>query len=298
MTTFWTWAGATHHAAPMRTLLLVLAACLATVLAADAPPRPRAVIATSKGDITVELYPDECPQTVANFLALAEGTKPFVDSTGQTVTRPFYDGLIFHRVIDGFMIQGGCPKGDGSGGPGFVFADEINADALGLDKARLIENDDFNRLIQYQAQDAMRLVVWPRMQELGITNQTPPAERAKLMAQVMEKIKGYSLKEFYFKLGYRYDDKLPSSHQPVRGSLAMANSGPNTNGSQFFINLGDTPHLAGKHTVFGAVVAGMEVVDAIGKVETTAQNRPTTDVVIRSIRAVKAEVPKTAVATP
>lgn len=270
----------------MRTATLILLSVLAAIPAAEAPPRPRAVIATSRGDITVELYADECPQTVANFLGLAAGTKPFVDNDGKPATRPFYDGLVFHRVIPGFMIQGGCPKGDGSGGPGYAFADEINADALGLDRAKLIVNDDFNPLIQYQAQDAFRLVLWPRMQELGITDRTPPAERAKRMPEVLEKIKGYSLKEFFFKLGYRYDATLPSSHQPMRGSLAMANSGPSTNGSQFFINLADTPHLAGKHSVFGAVVAGMEVVDAIGAVETGSQNRPVTAVVITSVRAV------------
>lgn len=163
---------------------------------------PIFVVKTSMGDIQVELFADETPETVRNFIGLAEGTKEFIDpAIDKKVKRPFYDGLTFHRVIKNFMIQGGCPKGDGTGSP-----------------------------------------------------------------------------------GYRFDDEINTSHAPLRGVFAMANSGPNTNGSQFFINLVDTPWLSGKHTVFGKVVAGMDVVDNIGNVKTGAGDRPVKPIKILSIK--------------
>src|SRR6478672_10014044 len=97
-----------------------------------------AVFTTSEGAFTVRLFDQEAPQTVANFVGLAEGTKEWTDSkTGKKVTRPFYNGLTFHRVIDGFMIQGGCPEGSGRGGPGYTFADEIHPD-LRFDRPYLL----------------------------------------------------------------------------------------------------------------------------------------------------------------
>lgn len=141
-----------------------------------------ATFTTSAGDFKVRLYDEKAPKTVANFVGLAEGTQEWTDpKTGQKVKRPFYDGLIFHRVIDGFMLQGGCPMGTGTGGPGYKFADEFGA---------------------------------------GLQHDRP-------------------------------------------GLLSMANSGPNTNGSQFFITHVATPHLDGKHSVFGEVIEGMDVVNAI-----------------------------------
>jgi cyclophilin family peptidyl-prolyl cis-trans isomerase len=146
----------------------------------------RATLHTSEGAIEIELYPDEAPKTVENFTKLAgEG---------------FYDGLTFHRVIPDFMVQAGCPRGDGTGGPGYTFEDEFN------------------------------------------------------------------------------------EHPVDRGALAMANSGPNTNGSQFFIvTLDACPWLDGKHTVFGRVTAGQEVVDAISMVERDGRDRPVTPVTIDRI---------------
>ena len=158
---------------------------------------------TSEGNFTINLFEDEVPNTVANFVGLAEGTKEWTDpKTGQKVKKPFYDGLIFHRVIDGFMIQGGCPMGNGMGGPGYKFADEFGP-------------------------------------------------------------------------GLRHDrDQL----------LSMANSGPNTNGSQFFITLAPTPWLDNKHAIFGEVTEGKDVVDKIGKTKTGAQDRPQKDIVIKSVK--------------
>jgi len=101
---------------------------------------PMCIIQTSMGNIEVELFQNDAPKTVANFIGLAEGTKEFTDEkTGKKVKKPFYDGLIFHRVIKGFMLQAGCPQGNGRGGPGYSFADEINAVALGLDKLKVID---------------------------------------------------------------------------------------------------------------------------------------------------------------
>lgn len=161
-----------------------------------------AVIETSLGKIVIKLYEKEAPKTVANFVDLAKGTKEWLDpKTGQKVKRPFYDGLIFHRVIPGFMIQGGCPMGNGTGSPGYRFEDEFS----------------------------------PQLQ---------------------------------------FD-------RP--GLLAMANSGPNTNGSQFFITTVPTPHLSNRHTIFGEVILGQDVVVAIGNVPRGAQDRPLTPVILKKI---------------
>jgi peptidyl-prolyl cis-trans isomerase A (cyclophilin A) len=162
-----------------------------------------ATLKTNRGDIVIELFPNHAPKTVENFIGLAEGTKQWKDpKTGASSSARFYDGLIFHRVIDGFMIQGGCPNGDGRGGPGYTFKDEFHP-------------------------------------------------------------------ELTFSKPYL---------------LAMANSGPGTNGSLFFITVGPTPHLNMHHTIFGEVAdaASREVVDAIAKTP-TRRDRPVDDVVIDSV---------------
>lgn len=164
--------------------------------------RMNAVIETSQGTITIELFPDKAPKTVANFVELAEGTKDFYDiKTGKKVKRKFYDGLVFHRVIPEFMIQGGCPLGTGTGGPGYKFEDEIDS-SLKFDKP---------------------------------------------------------------------------------GKLAMANSGPNTNGSQFFITEVSTPWLNGNHTIFGQVISGMDIVQKIARTGVDFSDKPVEPVVIKSI---------------
>ncbi len=246
-------------------------------------PNPVYVIKTSLGDMEVELFAAEAPKTVANFVGLAEGSKEFVDpKSGQKVKRPYYDGLAFHRVIKDFMIQGGCPLGNGTGGPGYQFEDEINAVALGLDKQKALSAQGRphpSLMIQSQA-DFQRLVIRPLLQKLGIGSQQELDQRR---AEVQRLLDESSVLDVLVNMGYRYSPE-GSPHPPVRGALAMANAGPNTNGSQFFINLVDTEWLAGRHTVFGRVVQGLEVLDRIGQVAVGPDSRPVQDAVIVSIR--------------
>ena len=196
----------------MKRLFAVLFS-LGVAAGAGAQGNPQAVLHTSDGDITVELFPSKAPKTVENFIGLSTGEKAWTDpKSGQVVNgRPLYNGTIFHRVIPGFMVQGGDPLGTGTGGPGYRFEDEFS----------------------------------------DLTFSEP-------------------------------------------GILAMANSGPNTNGSQFFITVAPTPHLNNRHTIFGKVVSGMDVVNKIVNTPTGAQDRPKEPIVIKSIEikgAKKAEKP-------
>ena len=166
-------------------------------------PGTYAHVDTTEGSFTIRLFEKEAPQTVANFVGLAEGSREWTDpATGEKKREPFYNGVVFHRVINGFMIQGGDRLGQGTGGPGYKFADEFH----------------------------------------------------------------------------------PSLRHDRAGILSMANAGPNTNGSQFFITLGPTPHLDRKHSVFGEVVEGLDVVKRIGAVPTGRHDRPVTPVVMKTVR--------------
>jgi len=179
-----------------------LLALLALPSISCAAEKMHAIFETSMGEITIELFDKEAPKTVANFVGLAEGTKEWKDDkSGKMVKKPLYNGTIFHRVIPNFMIQGGDPAGNGTGGPGFNFADE-------------------------------------------------------------------------FSMKLRHD---------VPGRLSMANRGPNTNGSQFFITDAPTPWLDGKHAIFGQVVEGMDVVKKIINVERNRGDKPLKDVVLKKV---------------
>ena len=268
------------------TILIIL--LLASVLTAgfaeqkERESNPVAVFNTSMGTIEVELFQHAAPETVANFIGLAEGTKPFTDpKSGSQVKRKYYDGLIFHRVIKDFMIQGGCPLGTGTGNPGYTFKDEINADSLGLnDMKALSPQGGPNQVLGIRSQEQFNsLILGPVFKELGITTQEELDERTdEFQARLLE----LSVKDVFENMGYKYRTGI-QSYKPLKGYMAMANSGPNTNGSQFFINLIDTPWLTGKHTVFGKVIGGMDVVEAIGKVATGANDKPKRDVRIISI---------------
>ncbi len=227
---------------------------------------PIARINTNMGEIVIELYEDAAPNTVANFVSLAEGG--------------FYKDVIFHRVIKGFMAQGGDPTGTGTGGPGYRFADEINAIALGLDKEKEIG--------QSQMQAAQREV----FQKYGVDSQEKLNElvaeigEEKLMKEIMDAANalatGASKMDGLMSDGYSFDDSLPSV--PVAyGTIAMANAGPNTNGSQFFINHKDNFFLNGKHTAFGMVIEGMDVIDRICNLPTDGRDRPVEDVRMQEV---------------
>jgi len=162
-----------------------------------------AIFETTQGNIVVKLLEKEAPKTVANFVGLAEGTKEFTNEmTGKKEKRPYYVGLGFHRVIPDFMIQGGCPRGDGRGGPGYTFGDEFH----------------------------------------------------------------------------------PSLKHSTKGKLSMANAGPNTNGSQFFLTVAPTPWLDNRHTIFGEVVEGQDVADKISKLPRDGNDRPRTPVTINKLK--------------
>lgn len=257
--------------------MFLLAAAAAGVADGPVPPdagaaNPVVVMRTTQGEITLELLPQCAPETVRNFLGLALGEKVFVDpATGDTAQRPYYNGLVFHRVIKGFMLQGGCPLGSGAGGPGYSFADEINADSLGLNRLRVEQYPPCFEEAQTQV-----------LRRLNIRSQEELNQRQAEVQAELAKVAALSVKELYELQGYRYRPDLPSL--PVRrGCLAMANAGPNSNGSQFFINQVDTPHLDGKHTVFGRVIAGMDVVDTIAAVPVDGNSKPLTPVTIISI---------------
>ena len=186
----------------MKKLASLLLASLTLIASMMSGHAETAIIKTSMGIMTCALFTKAAPNTIANFVGLATGTKEFKDpKTGEMVKRPFYNGLTFHRVIAGFMIQGGDPLGDGTGGP-----------------------------------------------------------------------------------GYQFDNENTNASFDKPGVLAMANAGPNTNGSQFFITVAPTPSLKGGYNVFGQVISGQDVADKISQVPTDLMNnKPVTPVVIESI---------------
>jgi cyclophilin family peptidyl-prolyl cis-trans isomerase len=243
---------------------------------------PVAVIKTTMGVIEVELFQHAAPQTVANFIGLAEGTKTFTDpKSGSEVKRKYFDGLIFHRVIKDFMIQGGCPLGTGTGNPGYTFKDEINADSLGLDDMKALSSQgEPIQLLGIRSQEQFNsYVLTPIFEELGMVTQEELDDRR---AEFQSRLSELSVKDVFEGMGYEYQTGI-QSYEPLKGYLAMANSGPDTNGSQFFINLIDTPWLIGKHTVFGKVIKGMDVIKAIGLVPTGAGDKPNKEVRINSV---------------
>lgn len=179
---------------------------LKTITPLETSKNVEALFDTTLGQIRIKLFADKVPNTVTNFIQLAEGTTTWKNPlTGKDEQRPFYDGLQFHRVIPGFMIQGGCPKGDGTGGPGYQFADEFH----------------------------------------------------------------------------------PSLRHSKAGILSMANAGPNTNGSQFFITCDPTPHLDNRHSVFGEVVEGLDVVQAIANAPRDRSDRPLKPLQINKVTIVR-----------
>lgn len=240
---------------------------------------PVAVIETTLGTITVELYRHAAPKTVENFVGLARGEKEFTDVDGKQVKRPYFDGLIFHRVIPNFMIQGGDIKGNGTGGPGYQFADEINAKALGLDKIKVSASP----MAMQEVQQVARMEVFKK---LNIKSQADLNSKMKeaetLFKTEQDAWKNKSLEELLTARGITYTPNLESESN-TKGSLSMANAGPNTNGSQFFISVADNIYLDGKHTVFGRVLSGLDVAEQITRVERDQQDRPKSSVVMKKV---------------
>lgn len=270
----------------MTAVLLPAAAVNFDKAAMEDSSRPVCRISTSMGDIDVELFNDETPVTVSNFIGLAEGIKEYTDpDTGKKETDNYYDGLTFHRVIKNFMIQGGDPLGNGRGGPGYTFGDEINADSLGLDEVPVINSKGATKewlMVRSQEEFSERIVA-PIVADMGIESQE---EFDKNVEKIKQRIDELTIKELYQLQGYTYTTEN-ESHWPDRGMLAMANSGPNTNGSQFFITHVQTPWLAGRHTVFGRVLDGMDVVDKIAETEVNEQGQPVEEITIEKIRLIK-----------
>jgi len=238
--------------------------------------KPRVLIKTELGDILVELWPDLAPITVDNFIGLADGTKEWTDyKSGQKVTKPFYDGLSFHRVIDDFMIQGGCPKNDGTGGPGYAFKDECFEQGALLTGA--ITDEDM-------AVEVLQKILQPYF----ATTQKPDNDLLTIMEACYAQQSGRPLMvndvEFYLKKTGTKDTLYRNGKLKARvayATICMANAGANTNGSQFFIVTNKTgcDWLDGKHTVFGKVATGMDVAHEIEKIGNGVK--------IKSIRSVK-----------
>jgi cyclophilin family peptidyl-prolyl cis-trans isomerase len=235
--------------------------------------------------MVVELFPAEAPRTVENFLALAEGSKPFRDPvSGLEVQRPFYDGLPFHRIINGFVVQGGSPDGSPAGGPGFTIPDEINARSLGLDQMPLIDAEGYpNPLLGAGDRERFQQVVLkPLYAAMNIRSNEEVERRAK---EIDTRLRRMSMKDFYEVLGYRYSDS-GLSRVPLKGMLAMAGDGPGSAGSQFFLTLADAPWLSGRHTVFGKLRAGQNVLDSIGRLPVGPDQQPLEPVTILLIRRI------------
>lgn len=197
--------------------------------AASVPDRKGlfAVISTDRGDLVVELLPEAAPKTVENFVKLSKDG--------------FYKGIIFHRVIPDFMAQTGDPTGTGTGGPGYKFEDEIDADALGLGALKASQAPYYERQL-------MTAVI----KKLGINDEATFNRRKGEVQAEAKRMGEESVKSLLESSGYKFTPGLKSI-KATKGALGMANSGPATNGSQFFINQVDTPHLNGLHTFFGVL---------------------------------------------
>ena len=285
--------------------LLVLVVC-SFVFWAGCKKKPNALVAvmeTNHGTVVLELFDDKAPITVENFVGLAEGTKTWKTPDGEEKNEPFYDGLIFHRVIKDFMIQGGCPQGTGTGGPGYRFQDETYIGKMvpltGEIADEKTASEVFNQLIVPHLQETQGQSPIPAIAELFATMN----EQRSFQPMVGMTVEGIQellevpgpLQRFEVELDAETGE--PTLIAAVEyGTLCMANSGPNTNGSQFFITTKKegAEWLNGKHTVFGRVIEGMEVVHAIEGVETAAQDRPVEEVQILSIRSEQRYVPQTA----
>ena len=220
-------------------------------------------ISTSQGEMYLELFPLEAPNNVENFIALADGEKEFTNqSSGEPIQARYYNGMRFHRVVPGFIIQAGSPAYNSLGLQVNLLDDEINANALGLDQILALNPDgSFADVLNIESKkDFHEEILTPLYSQRNITDVEAAFSR---QYQVLEILQDLSVKSVYENQGYRYNDSLPS--RPIeRGTVALANSGPDRNGPEFFISLTDAKWLSGKYTVIGKVIEGQEVMDSIG----------------------------------
>lgn len=256
---------------------------IAARLAMENATNPLVLIDTSQGDIFVELLPQESPQNTARFLALAMGEAEIRDpDSGRVLFPNYYDGMRFHRVIPGFLIQTGSPAKSQVGEPAALLNDEINATSLGLDTTAVILPDgSLNPILNIGDRTALEdTLLLPLFRQLRITRNEDVESRQFTIA---ERLQGMTVKQVYESLGYRYSETLPT-RGIGRGSIVLANQGPNSNGPEFFIPVIDAPWLNGRNTVIGRVVDGMEVVDRINRfaIDPLSDNRQST--LIFSIR--------------
>tara|TARA_B110000858_G_scaffold198514_1_gene266047 strand:- start:66050 stop:66910 length:861 start_codon:yes stop_codon:yes gene_type:complete len=253
------------------------------LLAMEDPQNPLMRISTSKGEMYLELFPAEAPRNVENFIALAEGEKDFMNSdSGEQFQSRYYNGMRFHRVIPGFIIQAGSPAYNPLGLQVNLLDDEINADALGLDQIAVLNPDgSFADVLNIESKlDFHEDILTPLYARRNISDIEAVLRR---QYQVLEALQGLSVKSVYENQGYRYDDSLES--RPIeRGTVAMANSGPNSNGTEFFISLSNAEWLTGKHTVIGRIVEGQEVMDSIGSTAANPDQFSSLSTLIYSVR--------------
>lgn len=246
---------------------------------------PLMLMTTSQGAIYIELLPDEAPDNVARFIALAEGQVEFFDEVANaTFTPRYYDGMRFHRVLPDFVIQGGSPSYHPLGAPEPMLADEINATALGLDRLPVLgEDGSINPMLNVgNQQEFAQRVLEPLYLELGIetVSELDPAED-----DIVTNLRGLTLMRLYEYEGYSYQNEF-QTRGISRGTVALANDGPNRNGSEFFISLRNADWLNGRHTVIGRVVEGMDIADRIGAVAIDPTAFNTQSSVIYSIRRI------------
>ncbi len=255
--------------------------------AMENPANPLFMLSTSRGSIYIEMLPDEAPENTAHLMALAQGEIELTDeANGFTFQPRYYDGMRFHRVIPGFVIQTGSPAYHSLGAPEQLLDNEINAEALGLDQEPLLNSDGSvnARLNLGNQEDFAAAVLAPLYEDMGIES---VAQLESRQFAVMDRLQSLTVQQVYELQGYRFDDSLRS--RPItRGIVALANRGPGTNGTEFFIALADLPSLTGKYTVVGRVVEGLEVVDQIGSVAIDAQQVSRNSSVIYSFERVNA----------
>ena len=253
------------------------------LLAMEDPQNPLIRISTSQGEIYLELFPFEAPRNVENFIALAEAEKEFTNpDTGELIQARYYNGMRFHRVVPGFVIQAGSPVYNPLGVQVTLLNDEINADALGLDQISALNPDgSFADVLNIESRsDFHEDILTPLYSQRNITDIEAALNR---QYQVLEALQNLSIKAVYENQGYRYDDSRKS--RPIeRGTVALANSGPDSNGPEFFISLTAAASLSGKYTVIGEVVEGQEVMDRIGNTAIEPDQFSSLSTLIYSVR--------------